>query len=360
MAAWASRAREPGDVDADDRQGDGDRRRPVVVDFQGPPRRHGGVADGRAGTSNDDIKYARDAAPKFDDDATPAGASPMNTSSPGSRHTLSVLVENKPGVLARIAGLFSPPRLNIDSLAVGPDRAPRSRMTIVVNVEDSPARAGHQAAEQAGRVIKIVELDGSASVNRELLLVKVRADADTRSQVPTPSSSSGQGRRRLPDAVTIQAVSNSDKLADLLRVLGPSASASSSSPAWSRSVAAPASERTLRPVTVPARPLRAEPTTRTREASVAEMFYDDDADLSPIQGKNVGGHRFYGSQGTPRAALRRPGVDPRVGLQPTPSPKADAGRGSRRSSRGGGGGRRHRHPRPDQHQRKLRRGDHPA
>src|SRR5680860_606625 len=101
-----------------------------------------------------------------------------------SRHTLSVLVENKPGVLARIAGLFSRRGFNIDSLAVGPTEHPEvSRMTIVVNVEDSPLEQVTKQLNKLVEVIKIVELDGATSVTRELLLVKVKADADTRRQV---------------------------------------------------------------------------------------------------------------------------------------------------------------------------------
>ena len=66
-----------------------------------------------------------------------------------SRHTLSVLVENKPGVLARVAALFSRRGFNIDSLAVGPTERPEiSRMTIVVSVAGLP-RAGHETAKQA-------------------------------------------------------------------------------------------------------------------------------------------------------------------------------------------------------------------
>ena len=65
-------------------------------------------------------------------------------------HTLSVLVEDKPGVLARVAALFSRRGFNIESLAVGAtEQKDMSRMTIVVSVEDSPARADHQAAQQA-------------------------------------------------------------------------------------------------------------------------------------------------------------------------------------------------------------------
>ena len=96
-----------------------------------------------------------------------------------SRHTLSVLVENKPGVLARIAGLFSRRGFNIDSLAVGETEHPEiSRITIVVNAEANPLEQVTKQLNKLVEVIKIVELDGAASVNRELLLVKVRADVD--------------------------------------------------------------------------------------------------------------------------------------------------------------------------------------
>src|SRR5680860_663940 len=99
-------------------------------------------------------------------------------------HTLSVLVENKPGVLARSAGLFSRRGFNIDSLAVGPTEHPEvSRMTIVVNVEESPLEQVTKQLNKLVEVIKVVELGTTGSVNRELLLVKVRADAETRGQV---------------------------------------------------------------------------------------------------------------------------------------------------------------------------------
>src|SRR5688572_22645013 len=101
-----------------------------------------------------------------------------------SRHTLSVLVENKPGVLARVAGLFSRRGFNIDSLAVGPtEHADVSRMTIVVNVEDLPLEQVTKQLNKLVNVIKIVELDAASSVQRELLLIKVRADQTTRSHV---------------------------------------------------------------------------------------------------------------------------------------------------------------------------------
>ena len=98
-----------------------------------------------------------------------------------SLHTLSVLVEDKPGVLARIAGLFSRRGFNIESLAVGPtEHADVSRMTIAVNVEDSPLEQVTKQLNKLVEVIKIVELERSQAVERELLLIKVKADDTTR------------------------------------------------------------------------------------------------------------------------------------------------------------------------------------
>lgn len=140
-----------------------------------------------------------------------------------SRHTLSVLVENKPGVLARVAGLFSRRGFNIDSLAVGPtERDEISRMTIVVNVEDLPLDQVIKQLNKLVEVIKIVELKGSAAVNRELLLVKVSATHESRAHVlDAVQLFRAKVVDVAPDAVTIQATGNSDKLADLLTILGP-------------------------------------------------------------------------------------------------------------------------------------------
>src|ERR687895_145164 len=138
-----------------------------------------------------------------------------------SRHTLSVLVENKPGVLARIAGLFARRGYNIDSLAVGPTEHDEiSRMTIVVNVEDSPLEQVTKQLNKLIEVIKIVELDGSASINRELMLVKVKADAQTRGAVlDAVQLFRAKVVDVAPDAITIQVTGNADKLGDFLRVL---------------------------------------------------------------------------------------------------------------------------------------------
>jgi acetolactate synthase I/III small subunit len=140
-----------------------------------------------------------------------------------SKHTLSVLVENKPGVLARIAALFSRRGFNIESLAVGPTEHPDiSRMTIVVNVEDLPLEQVTKQLNKLVNVIKIVELDPTASVQRELVLVKVRADPATRSQVlETVQLFRAKVVDVAPDAVTIEATGNADKLEAMLRVLEP-------------------------------------------------------------------------------------------------------------------------------------------
>ena len=101
-----------------------------------------------------------------------------------SRHTLSVLVENKPGVLARVASLFSRRGFNIDSLAVGPTELPEvSRMTIVVNVEELPLEQVTKQLNKVIPVIKITELSPEEAVERELMLATVKAGAEFRSQV---------------------------------------------------------------------------------------------------------------------------------------------------------------------------------
>ncbi|MFJ5233521.1 acetolactate synthase small subunit [Kitasatospora sp. NPDC088391] len=140
-----------------------------------------------------------------------------------SKHTLSVLVENKPGVLARIASLFSRRGFNIDSLAVGPTEHPDiSRMTIVVNVEELPLEQVTKQLNKLVNVIKIVELEQSQAVQRELVLVKVRADAETRSQVTEiVQLFRAKTVDVSPDAVTIEATGSSDKLEAMLRMLEP-------------------------------------------------------------------------------------------------------------------------------------------
>ena len=140
-----------------------------------------------------------------------------------STHTLSVLVENKPGVLARVAGLFSRRGFNIESLAVGPTEHPDvSRMTIVVAVADLPLEQVTKQLNKLVNVLKIVELDPANSVQRELVLIKVRADAESRSQVlETVQLFRAKVVDVAPDAVTVEATGSRDKLEALIRVLEP-------------------------------------------------------------------------------------------------------------------------------------------
>ena len=138
-------------------------------------------------------------------------------------HTLSVLVEDKPGVLARVAGLFSRRGFNIESLAVGAtEQKDMSRMTIVVSAEETPLEQITKQLNKLINVIKIVEQDVDNSVSRELALIKVRADATTRSQV---IEAVNLFRAKVVDvsteSVTIEATGTPSKLEALLRVLEP-------------------------------------------------------------------------------------------------------------------------------------------
>jgi acetolactate synthase-1/3 small subunit len=140
-----------------------------------------------------------------------------------SKHTLSVLVENKPGVLTRVAALFSRRGFNIDSLAVGPTEISEiSRMTVVVDVEGSVLEQVTKQLNKLIEVLKVVELEPTNSVQREILLVKVRADAATRSQIiDTIQLFKAKVVDVTTDAVVIEATGNTDKLRALLDVLEP-------------------------------------------------------------------------------------------------------------------------------------------
>jgi acetolactate synthase I/III small subunit len=140
-----------------------------------------------------------------------------------SKHTLSILVENKPGILARIAALFARRGFNIDSLAVGPTEHPSvSRMTVVVDVEDQPLEQVTKQLNKLINVLKIVELDPGQAVRRELLLLKVRADLESRSHIlETVQLFRAKVVDVAADAVTIEATGSTEKLDALLRVLEP-------------------------------------------------------------------------------------------------------------------------------------------
>ncbi|GAA3870831.1 acetolactate synthase small subunit [Leifsonia kafniensis] len=140
-----------------------------------------------------------------------------------STHVLSLLVEDKPGLLTRVAGLFARRGFNIESLAVGHSEIEGlSRITIVVDVEDQPLEQVTKQLNKLINVIKIVELDPTQSVQREHLLIKVRVDNSTRSQVLEAVT---LFRARVvdvaTDAVVIEVTGDSGKVQALIRVLEP-------------------------------------------------------------------------------------------------------------------------------------------
>ncbi|HYC19447.1 MAG: acetolactate synthase small subunit [Halobacteriota archaeon] len=100
------------------------------------------------------------------------------------KHTVSVLVQNKPGVLARTAGLFSRRGYNIESLTVGvTENEAVSRMTIVVTGDDTVVEQVTKQLNKLIEVIKVSDLTKESYVNRELVLIKVTADSSNRAEI---------------------------------------------------------------------------------------------------------------------------------------------------------------------------------
>ncbi|MGH3040108.1 MAG: acetolactate synthase small subunit [Gaiellaceae bacterium] len=138
-------------------------------------------------------------------------------------HTLSVLVENRPGILARVAGMFSRRGFNITSLAVGPTEVEEiSRMTIVVDAATAPLEQVTKQLNKLVHVLKIVELEHDNAVERELQLLKVAATGTTRSEIIEITQ---VFRSKVVDvdvdAITIEATGSPEKLAAMVRLLEP-------------------------------------------------------------------------------------------------------------------------------------------
>ncbi|HEY7796780.1 MAG TPA: acetolactate synthase small subunit, partial [Microbacteriaceae bacterium] len=101
-----------------------------------------------------------------------------------TQHVLSLLVEDKPGLLTRVAGLFARRGYNIRSLAVGTsENEGLSRITVVVDVEGHPLEQITKQLNKLVNVVKIVELENDNSVSRDHMLIKVKTEANNRSQV---------------------------------------------------------------------------------------------------------------------------------------------------------------------------------
>jgi len=138
-------------------------------------------------------------------------------------HVLSLLVEDKPGLLTRVAGLFARRGFNIESLAVGKSEIEGlSRITVIVDVEELPLEQVTKQLNKLINVIKIVELDPAQSVTREHLLIKVRVDNVSRSQI---LEAVNLFRAKVvdvaTDALVIEVTGDSPKIQAFLRVLEP-------------------------------------------------------------------------------------------------------------------------------------------
>lgn len=137
------------------------------------------------------------------------------------RHTISVLVENRPGVLSRITGLFARRAFNINSLTVSPTERPDiSRITVTADVESEPLEQIIKQLNKLLHVLKIVDLDDDNTVNREIMLVKVATNARTRADVLEIVQTF---RVRVvdmhPESLVIEATGARGKLDSLLRLL---------------------------------------------------------------------------------------------------------------------------------------------
>mgnify|MGYP005835714463 CR=1 FL=1 len=139
------------------------------------------------------------------------------------KHTLSVLVENKPGVLTRVAGLFARRGFNIESLAVGVSEDPRlSRMTITIDGAEHPIDQVTKQLHKLINVVKIRDLEPGNMVAEEMMLVKVSAEGDKRTEVLQIAEIF---KAKIVDverrSLTLRVVGTSGKLEALLELLKP-------------------------------------------------------------------------------------------------------------------------------------------
>ena len=140
-----------------------------------------------------------------------------------NRHTLAVLVENKPGVLTRVAALFARRAFHIKSLAVGETEHPEiSRMTIIVDADSAPIEQVVKQLNKLINVLKVVELEPEDSVERRLLLMKVQADETRRTSVlQIVDLFRAHVVDVQPESVVIESIGSLPKLEALLRALEP-------------------------------------------------------------------------------------------------------------------------------------------
>jgi acetolactate synthase-1/3 small subunit len=140
-----------------------------------------------------------------------------------SRHVLSLLVEDKPGLLTRVAGLFARRAFNIESLAVGASEIDGlSRITVVVQVEGLALEQITKQLNKLINVIKIVELEPEQAVQRDHFLIKVKTDSTNRSQVlEAVDLFRGRVIDVVSDALIIEITGEASKCQAFVKVLEP-------------------------------------------------------------------------------------------------------------------------------------------
>lgn len=159
---------------------------------------------------------------------TAPGIAPANTPDLVMRHVIAALVTNEPGVLAQVAGMFAARGFNIDSLVVGRTENPElSRMTIVVNGDSSVLEQVRKQLQKLVPVVKVVDYQDVAYVERDLVLVQVstkteRGDADKREEIITLAN---LFRAKIVDVagdqIMIEMAGSEEKLAAILELLEP-------------------------------------------------------------------------------------------------------------------------------------------
>jgi acetolactate synthase-1/3 small subunit len=138
------------------------------------------------------------------------------------RHIIAVLLENEAGALSRVVGLFSQRNYNIESLTVAPTEDPTlSRLTLVTVGDDGKIEQIIKHLYKVIEVVKVIDLSGSDHVERELMLIKVRAEGGTRDEVKrTTDIFRGQIIDVTASTYTVQLSGPSDKLDAFIRAIG--------------------------------------------------------------------------------------------------------------------------------------------
>ena len=138
------------------------------------------------------------------------------------RHIIAVLLENEPGALSRVVGLFAQRNYNIESLTVAPTEDPTlSRLTLTTVGDDSKIEQIMKHLYKVVEVVKVVDLSEADHVERELMLVKIRAEGDAREEVKrTADIFRGQIVDVTPNGYTVQLSGPSEKLDAFIRAIG--------------------------------------------------------------------------------------------------------------------------------------------